>query len=68
VIVGKKMASDAVIRRERLADLPDDPAARANAIHRSGLAAFCAAAGVVAIAVGGSAGRRPNGPSCCGTC
>jgi hypothetical protein len=34
VIVGKKMASDAVIRRERLADLPDDPAARADAIRR----------------------------------
>jgi hypothetical protein len=34
VIVGKKMASDTVTRRERLADLPDDPTARADAIRR----------------------------------
>jgi hypothetical protein len=34
MIVGEKMASDAVIRLERLADLPDDPMARADAIRR----------------------------------
>jgi hypothetical protein len=34
VIVGTKMASDAVIRRERLVDLPDDPTARADATRR----------------------------------
>jgi hypothetical protein len=34
VIVGKKMASATVTRRERLADLPDDPTARADAIRR----------------------------------
>ena len=36
MIVGKKMASDAVIRRERLADLPDDPeVARCLALRRA---------------------------------